>query len=327
MPFGFPLPSPAAGSGNVAQKYFSDFDQMMAPALEAQKRAAALRYQSTVDMTEQAIQQTQAMQNPIPQMAVPEVNPLMAAAAGFFGHMAGPQAFGSAENMLSNQVAQAQNAQQFNAESAGKFALAKQGSTEELHMQLLKAKRDAAAESGNLDETFQMNKALYALERQKKKEDLQAAADAQQATEKTKQSGRLALIAARGAQSRLTATTVAKYRKEAEARGTTPAQRARLAMANAQVAELRAHIDDMRSARDIAGDPLYTDDEIAAREESVMGQVKDIYQAAITDFESEKDSGKLGKDVTPAPSTAPPAGSDRVRAAADRLRGTPLFQQ
>jgi len=335
VPYGFypgvsaGTPSPTEGEG--MSKYFREYDEALGPALEASKRAAEQRNAATVAMTEQALTQVQSMQNPAPQMPVPEVDPVRTALAGFFAHLnqsqtGSGQAVAGVQNMLSNTVAQGQRAQEANLESAARFGAAKQQSTEELHMQLLKAKRDQAAEMGNLDETFQHNKALYALERQKRKEEIQLQQQKEAAVEGAKQKNRIDLINQRGAQSRLTASYVARLRKEAESHAATPAQRARLAMANAEAAELRASVDDMRGAKDVDGiTPLYSDDEIAAREDTVKNEIRTVYQSAIQDFESEKEKGTLNTAPTDSTVAPPPAGSDRIKAAAARLRGTPLF--
>lgn len=335
MPFGFYPSVKDAGAAPAASKYFKEYDEAMAPALEQSKRSAEARYQATVDMTQQALSHIEGLQNPVAPQPLMQVDPLGAAAAGFFAHLnmnqsGSGQAVAGLQNTLSQVGAQNARIAEGNQNQAESFGTFKQQSTEELHQALLKAKRDQAVESGNLDEAFQHNKALYALERQRKKEEMDAAKAAAEGKIAAAGAQRMKEIEARGEQQRKNTTLINRFRKEAESKATTPAQRARLAMANAEVAELRASVDDMRAAKDIAGEPLHTEEEIAAREEAVRGQIKTIYESAITDFEAEKDKGTVRPGATsaaPATPTTPAAGSDRVRAAAERLRGTSLFAQ
>jgi len=331
MPFGYPLLSPVTPANDSARAYFKEYEDVMAPALEANKVATEQRYQATVDMTNAALSHIEGLQNPVAPQPIPNINPLGAAAAGFFANLNANQSgsgatLGGLQNTLSSMTAEQNRVADSNAQATQGFQQFKAQSTEDLHMQLLKAQRDNAAEMGDLDKTFQYNKSLYALERQRKKEELAAQVEAAQGKATATGAQRLKEIEARAVQARLTAGVVAKYRKAAEGHATTPAQRARLAMANAQAAELRANVDDMRGARDIAGDPLYSDAEIASKEESVKAQIKTLYESAIADFEAEKDKGTLNppKATQEAPTT-PPVGSDAVRAAAERLRGTALF--
>lgn len=331
MPFGFyPSVGGVADDDGIAARYFKEYDEAMAPALEASKRAAEERYHATVAMTQDVLDRVQGMQNPYPQLPVPEIDPITAAAAGFFAHLnqaqgGGGQAVAGLQNTLANTMAQGQRAQAANAAAAGEFALGKQRSTEELHVELLKAQRDRAAEAGDLDKTFQHNKALYALERQRRKEELELFKQ----KEGVKGAQKITEIKERGAQARQTAGVIAQYRKQAAGTAKTPAQQARLKMADAEAAELRASVDDYRSARDIAGELMHTEEEIQAREAEVTARIRALYQEVITEFltpEEKKDTPPPPGAANP-PNPTPAGSSDAVRAAAERLRGTALFQQ
>lgn len=301
--------------------YGDQFEEVMKPAYDAAKKAAEDRYASTVEMVNQAITQVQQQTNPIAPTPAPEgPNPAMAGLAGFFAHLNQAQGGGGAavaglQNTLAHQQAMQETAVQQNLQSERAFSLSKFGSTEELHRSLLTAKRDESAELGDLDKTFQHNKALFALDRQAKQEAAKGAQELADSKEKTKQKGAIDRINLRGAISEKNIRVAATLRKDASARATTPAQKARLSMVNAEVAELRASVNDYRSARDVSGEPLYSEQEIDARETEVGNQIRAKYQAVIEEF-------KTGKTDSPAP--APPAS--KVQSAAERLRSTPLFQ-
>jgi hypothetical protein len=325
IPHGITVAPTAAPTG--PSQFFQEFEEAMAPARDAEKRAAEDRYAATVSATQQAIQQTQAQQNPM-SVPVPEgADPLLASLAGFFAHLNSSQtgsgaAVAGLQNTLGQIAGARENAINQNADLSNRFALSKFSTTEALHRDLLTAMRDKAAEAGDIEKTFQHNKALYALERQKKKEDLAALKEIQT----VKGANAKDLIKYRSDLSMDRIRLANRLRRDAESRAMTPAQRAEMALANAQVAELRASLDDYRGARDIAGEPIHDEEDIQAQEDLVAGQIEDIYKRTIAKFEG---AGKNAEPVKPPPVNATPSGtvSDRVKSAAERLRGSGLFTQ
>lgn len=327
MPFGFgPSSAPAPTSG--PSQYFGEFEEAMRPALDADRAAAEEKYATTVDTINQTIEHTAALKNPIAPTPVPgATNPGLAALAGFFAHLnqaqgGGGGAVAGLQNTLSNLASERERAIAQNAASEQNFSLSKFGSTEALHRDLLTTMRDKAAEMGDLEKTFQHNKALFALERQKRKEDLELAAKIAEGKAATTQQNTQSNIRLRADLAQKRAITMNKLKRETESKVMTPAQRARMAQVNARVAELRAEMDDFRGAKDIAGESVNPPEEIAAREADLDTQIRQLYEDAKLEFE--------GKGVQAPPPTPPatPAGtaSDRVKAAAERLRGTGLFQ-
>jgi hypothetical protein len=226
---------------------------------------------------------------------------------------------------MASLAAQQEQAVNQNAQSEQAFALSKFNTTEGLHRQLLTQMRDSAAEMGDLEKTFQHNKALYALERQKKQEDMKAAAEAAEGKARTTQANALDRIRVRADLQARNQRKLVALRKDAEGRALTPVQKAQFAEANAQVAELRATVDDMRGARDIAGDPVFSPEEITAKEEAVAAEIAETYKGLIEKFETK--GGTTNETQAPEATVAPPVATDRIKAAADRLRGSPLFQQ
>ncbi len=326
MAYGHPFLQGGA-TPSPSSSFFSQFDEAMAPSLEASKRAAEERYAATVDMVNQAIDRQGSLQNPIPPVPVPEgVNPGMAALAGFFAHLNQAQSGSGAavsglQNTLSALASDRDKAISRNQASEQSFSLSQFGTTEDLHKNLLEAQRDRSAEMGDLDKTYQYNKSLYALERQKKKEELAAATEAAQDKAATTQKNAQDNIRLRAQLRERQVRLQSQLRKDAESKAMNPAQRARMAQVNARAAELRAEIDDFRGAKDIAGESVNTPEDIAAREAEVHQRITEMYEEVILEFKSPS------KPQTPTetPKTAPKATTDRVKSAADRLRGSALF--
>lgn len=338
MPYGFypmsqsaPVPSTPGASASPS-RYFQDFEDAMHPSLEADRKAAEDRYTATVGMINQAIDRNQGLTNPIPNVPVPAgPNPLAAAAAGFFAHLnqaqgGGGQEVAGVQNTFANLMTDRERAIAQNQQSEQNFSLSQFGNTEQLHQALLTAQRDKAAEMGDLDKTFQHNKSLYALERQKRKEDLELAGKIAEGKAATTQENTQANIRLRAQlrekQTRLQST----LKKEAESRAMTPAQRARMAQANAHVAELRAEMDDFRGAKDIAGEALNDPEDIAAREAEVHREILQTYEDVKLEFEGKGVEAPPATGTPATPSTPTATVSDKVKSAAERLRGTPLFQ-
>jgi len=312
-----------------SSSFFAQFDEAMAPSLEASKRAAEERYAATVGMVNQAIDRQGSLQNPIPPVPVPEgVNPGMAALAGFFAHLnqaqgGGGAAVGGLQNTLSALATDREKAISRNQAAEQSFSMSQFGTTEDLHKSLLEAQRDRSAEMGDLDKAFQHNKALYALERQKAKELAETKAEAADTKAATTQRNTQENIKLRAQLREKQIRMQNKFKKEAESKAMTPAQRARMAQVNARVAELRAEMDDFRGAKDIAGESVNSPEDISDREADVHQHITEMYDAVRQEFGAGGTKAPAAP-VTP-PSTPSGAVSDKVKSAAERLRGSALF--
>lgn len=332
MAYGHPFISgtPGASAGGPSS-FFGEFDEAMTPALDASRKAAEERYAATVGMINQAIDRQGGLANPIPPVPVPEqANPLLASLAGFFAHLnqaqgGGGGAVAGLQNTLSSLANERERAIATNQRSEQNFSLSQFGTTEELHKNLLEAQRDKAAEMGDLDKTFQHNKALYSLERQKAKELREATAAAAESKAATTQANTQSNIRLRAELRNKQIRLQNQFKKEAESKAMTPAQRARMAQVNARVAELRAEMDDFRGAKDIAGESVNSPESISEREAQIHAQITEMYDAVRQEFSA----GGTTAPVTPptTPSTPAATVSDKVKSAAERLRGSALFQK
>jgi len=317
------------GQPSGPSSFFSEFDEAMTPALDASRKAAEERYSATVGMLNQAIERQGGLSNPIPPVPVPEqANPLLASLAGFFAHLnqaqgGGGGAVAGLQNTLSSLASDRERAIATNQRAEQSFSLSQFGTTEDLHKDMLTAQRDKAAEMGDLDKAFQHNKALYALERQKAKELAETKAEAADTKAATTQRNTQENIKLRAQLREKQIRMQNKFKKEAESKAMTPAQRARMAQVNARVAELRAEMDDFRGAKDIAGESVNSPEDISDREADVHQQITEMYDAVRQEFGAGGTKAPAAP-VTP-PSTPSGAVSDKVKSAAERLRGSALF--
>lgn len=317
------------GQPSGPSSFFSEFDEAMAPALDAQRKAAEERYGATVGMLNQAIDRQAGLSNPIPPVPVPDrANPLLASLAGFFAHLnqaqgGGGGAVAGLQNTLSSLASERERAVATNQRAEQSFSLSQFGTTEELHKNLLEAQRDRAAEIGDLDKTYQYNKSLYALERQKAKELREAAAAAAESKAATTQKNTESNIKLRAQLREKQIRMQNQFKKEAESKAMTPAQRARMAQVNARVAELRAEMDDFRGAKDIAGEAVNSPEDIAEREAAIHAQITEMYDEVRQEFSAGATAPPTKPPTTP--STPAATVSDKVKSAAERLRGSALF--